>query len=55
MHDFMSKIMRDLLGVNETRPAFRTFRLSGSNEVYAYEEKSSGTKIICKLSGRRDR
>ena len=34
-------------------PAFRVFRLSGSNEVYAYEEKFSGTKIICKFYGPR--
>jgi aminoglycoside phosphotransferase (APT) family kinase protein len=39
--------------VREPRPAFRVFRLSGSNEVYAYEEKSSSTKIICKFYGAR--
>jgi hypothetical protein len=33
--------MRDRLGVREPRPASRYFRLSGSNEVYAYEEKFS--------------
>ncbi len=53
LHDFIGRIMRDLLGVHESRPAFRAFRLSGSNEVYAYEEKSSGTKIICKFYGTR--
>ena len=53
LHDFLSGIIRDLLGVREPRPAFRVFRLSGSNEVYAYEEKSSGTKIICKFYGTR--
>ena len=53
LHDFISRIIRDLLGVRESRPAFRAFRLSGSNEVYAYEEKSSGTKIICKFYGTR--
>jgi aminoglycoside phosphotransferase (APT) family kinase protein len=49
--DFLSRILRDRMGVCEPRPAFRAFRLSGSNEVYAYEEKSSGTKIICKFYG----
>jgi aminoglycoside phosphotransferase (APT) family kinase protein len=39
--------------VREPRPAFRVFRLSGSNEVYAYEEKFSLTKIICKFYGPR--
>jgi len=37
LHDFISRIIRDLLGVLEPRAAFRAFRLSGSNEVYAYE------------------
>ena len=38
-------------GGSEPQPAFRVFRLSGSNEVYAYEEKFSGTKVICKFYG----
>ena len=41
------------MGVREPRPAFRVFRMSGSNVVYAYEEKFSGTKIICKFYGPR--
>jgi aminoglycoside phosphotransferase (APT) family kinase protein len=53
LHDFLNRIMRDLMEVREPRPAFRAFRLSGSNEVYAYEEKSSGTKVICKFYGAR--
>ena len=53
LHGFLSAIMRDRLGVPEPRPAFRVFRLSGSNEVYAYEEKSSSVKIICKFYGPR--
>jgi aminoglycoside phosphotransferase (APT) family kinase protein len=53
LYNFLSKIICDVLGVHESRPAFRAFRLSGSNEVYAYEEKSSGTKIICKFYGTR--
>jgi aminoglycoside phosphotransferase (APT) family kinase protein len=51
LHDFLSRVMRDHLGVREPQPAFRAFRLSGSNEVYGYEEKSSGTKVICKFYG----
>ena len=53
LHDFLSMIIRDRMGVREPQPAFRVFRLSGSNEVYAYEEKFSGTKIICKFYGPR--
>jgi aminoglycoside phosphotransferase (APT) family kinase protein len=55
LYDFLSRIIRDGMGVRETQPAFRVFRLSGSNEVYAYEEKRSGTKIICKFYGTRFR
>ena len=51
LHDFLSRIMRNRLGVCERQPAFRVFRLSGSNEVYAYQEKFSGTKVICKFYG----
>jgi hypothetical protein len=53
LHGFLSTIMRDRLEVREPRLAFRVFRLSGSNEVYAYEEKSSGAKVICKFYGTR--
>ncbi len=53
LHDFLSRIIRDRLQVHEPNPAFRAFRLSGSNVVYAYEEKSSNVKIICKFYGPR--
>jgi hypothetical protein len=53
LHDFLSKIIRDLMDVREPRPAFRALQLSGSNVVYAYEEKFSGVKIICKFYGPR--
>jgi aminoglycoside phosphotransferase (APT) family kinase protein len=53
LHEFLSRIIHDLMEVREQQPAFRAFRLSGSNEVYAYEEKSSGAKIICKFYGPR--
>ena len=55
LHSFLGRIIRDRLGVREPRPAFRVFRMSGSNVVYAYEEKSSGTKVVCKFYGPRYR
>ena len=39
--------------MRETTPAFRAFRLRGSNEVYAYEEKHSSARVICKFYGPR--
>ena len=53
LHDFLGRIVRDHFGLREVRPAFRVFRLAGSNEVYGYEEKSSRTKVICKFYGPR--
>src|SRR5664280_20162 len=53
LHDFLSRIISDRMAVRELQPAFRVFRLSGSNEVYGYEEKASGIKIICKFYGSR--
>jgi hypothetical protein len=53
LHGFLRWIIRDRLGVREPQPAFRVFRLSGSNVVYAYEEKFSGVKVICKFYGPR--
>ena len=53
LHGFLSRIMRDRLEVGGLQLAFRVFRLSGSNEVYAYEEKFSGAKVICKFYGTR--
>ena len=37
LHGFLSRIIRDLMEVREAHPAFRVFRLSGSNVVYAYQ------------------
>ena len=51
LHGFLSTIMRDRLDVRERQLAFRVFRLSGSNEVYRYQEKFSGTQVICKFYG----
>jgi Phosphotransferase enzyme family len=53
LHDFLTGIIRDGMGVREPHPAYRAFRLSGSNEVYRYEESSSGAKVICKFYGSR--
>jgi Ser/Thr protein kinase RdoA (MazF antagonist) len=53
LHDFLTGIVRDRMGVHEPQPAYRAFRLSGSNEVYGYEEESSGAKVICKFYGSR--
>jgi thiamine kinase-like enzyme len=52
LHDFLGGIIRDQMDVREPQPAFRVFELSGSNEVYAYQEKSSGVRVICKFYGR---
>lgn len=51
LHGFLSRIMCDRLGVHASQPAFRVFQLRGSNEVYAYEEKATRTRIICKFYG----
>jgi hypothetical protein len=53
LHDYLAQIIHDKLGMREARPAFRVFRLSGSNEVYAYEEKASKARLICKFYGPR--
>jgi aminoglycoside phosphotransferase (APT) family kinase protein len=50
LHEFLGGIMADM-GIWAPNPAFRVFRLSGSNEVYAYEEKSSQARMICKFYG----
>jgi hypothetical protein len=51
LHGFLGHIIWARLGVRERRPSFRVFRLSGSNEVYAYEEKTSLARVICKFYG----
>jgi aminoglycoside phosphotransferase (APT) family kinase protein len=51
LHGYLKRIVRERMGVREDNPAFRVFRLKGSNEVYAYEEKHSGAKVICKFYG----
>jgi aminoglycoside phosphotransferase (APT) family kinase protein len=51
LYGFLSHIISDRLGVRERRPSYRVFRLSGSNEVYAYEERASQARMICKFYG----
>lgn len=53
MYGFLCGIVRDQLGVRERSPAFRAFRLRGSNEVYGYEEKHTRARVICKFYGSR--
>lgn len=53
MYDFLWRVMSDRLGVRESKPAFRAFGLTGSNEVYGYEEKHSRAQLICKFYGNR--
>jgi aminoglycoside phosphotransferase (APT) family kinase protein len=51
LHEYLKKIVTDRMGVRTADPAFRVFRLNGSNEVYAYEERSTGARVICKFYG----
>jgi aminoglycoside phosphotransferase (APT) family kinase protein len=51
LHGFLRGILWDQMGVRQSHPAFRAFKLNGSNEVYAYEEKHSSARVICKFYG----
>ena len=51
LYDFLRSIISDRMGVRQSNPAFRAFRLSGCHEVYAYEEKHSHARLICKFFG----
>jgi hypothetical protein len=51
LHGFLRTIMADRLSIRSSNIAFRAFRLAGSNEVYAYEEKSTRARVICKFYG----
>jgi serine/threonine protein kinase len=53
LHGLLSWVLSERLGVQQHRPTFRAFRQRGSNEVYAYEEKYSGTRLVCKFFGKR--
>lgn len=52
LHGFLCRVAVEQLGV-ERPTGFRAFRLHGSNEVYGYEERSGGTRLVCKFFGRR--
>jgi hypothetical protein len=51
LHEFLSRLVCDQFGVRHCVPEFRVFRLVGSNEVYEYEERSTGIRIVCKFYG----
>jgi hypothetical protein len=51
LYDFLCQVTSDRLGALQTDASFRAFKLSGSNEVYAYEEKHSKSRLICKFFG----
>jgi len=51
LYEFLQRLLRDRFGIHHVHPAFRVFRLSGSNEVYAYEEKFTGICMIGKFFG----
>ena len=53
MYDFLWRVISDQFGIRQSRPAFRVFGLSSSNEVYRYDEKYSGARLICKFYGNR--
>ena len=53
IYDFLWRVLSDQFGIRECRPAFRVFGLTGSNEVYGYEEECTGARLICKFYGNR--
>ena len=53
IYDFLCRVISDQMGIRQPRPAFRVFGFTGSNEVYGYEEKHSGARLICKFFGNR--
>ena len=53
MFGFLRRVLSDRLGVDHPHPAFRVFALTGSAEVYGYEEKFTGAQMICKFYGNK--
>ena len=53
LYGLLRWVLSERLGVHQSHPSFRAFRQRGSNEVYAYEEKFSGTRVVCKFFGKR--
>jgi hypothetical protein len=53
LYNFLVTIFRDRMGMGNRVAKFRVFRLSGTHEVYGYQEKYSDARIICKFYGAR--
>lgn len=53
IYEFLWRVISDQFGIRQPGPAFRVFGFAGSNEVYGYEEKYSGARLICKFFGNR--
>jgi Phosphotransferase enzyme family len=53
LYDFLGRILRDQLQFDNAAVKYRVFRLSGTHEVYCYQEKYSHARIICKFYGPR--
>ena len=55
LQEFLAKIVFNEMRFRRQAVRFRVFRLNGTNEVYAYQEKYSGARIVCKFYGSRFR
>lgn len=51
LQHFLSRVIDEAMDLSVPRPVFHAFRLTGSNEVYAYEEEGSGARVVCKFYG----
>lgn len=49
LYGYLRYDIQPLLGAGSGDKTFRVFRLNGSNDVYLYEEKHSGTRVIGKF------
>jgi Phosphotransferase enzyme family len=52
LHLILRRLVDERTAVDHPR-SFDAFRLGGSNEVYGYEERGSGVKLVCKFFGKR--
>ena len=55
LHGYLRHDIQPQLSGTEAGSTYRVFRLNGSNDVYLYEDRHTGTKVIGKfyLSARR--
>jgi len=55
LHGYLQHDIQPLIGGASGSPEYRVFKLNGSNDVYLYEDRHSGTKVIGKffLSSRK--